>query len=123
MHLPAKPDVHLSAKAHVPSKGLKVLQPRADTWWLTIVCRDSMNAALASPTLCSWTNGAMSAPLSCQIGQHLREGGRRTEGAPRHGHRVDVGFESAAADPGAAFAQGQSSRLGTTRRAPGGEVR
>jgi hypothetical protein len=30
VHLSAELDVHLSTEAHVPSKGLKVLQPLAD---------------------------------------------------------------------------------------------
>jgi len=48
VHLAALSDVHFAGEPHVPSKGLKVVQPHADNLWLTIAWPDSMDAGLAS---------------------------------------------------------------------------
>ena len=77
VHLAALSDVHFAGEPHVPSKGLKVVQPHADNLWLTIAWPDSTDAGLASHTLGTWTNGATSGLRSCQYGQHLVEGSRR----------------------------------------------
>jgi hypothetical protein len=98
VHLSTELDVHFSTEAHVPSKGLKSWPPHADNMWLTIACRDSTDAGLASHTQRTWTNGAMWRSKVANVDNTLRKehGG---EAVPGHRQPLGVRFLLGPAPP------------------------